>query len=136
MLQQNPNGFFLMVEGASIDKMEHPLDWPRAVYDTIEMDKAIGIARRWAEEHGGETLIVVTADHNHSMSVIGTHTRSINAGRQGNGVYAADFRDADGDGFPDDPDPNRTLFVGWSNHPRLLRRFPIGRPAGFASAYE
>ena len=26
-LQQGPNGFFLMVEGASIDKMEHPLDW-------------------------------------------------------------------------------------------------------------
>jgi alkaline phosphatase len=119
-LQQSPNGFFLMVEGASIDKMEHPLDWQRAVYDTIELDKALGVARRWAEPRG-DTLIVVTADHNHSLSVIGTHTRSINPGRQGNGVYAdagfPDFRDSDGDGFPDDPDPNRTLFIGWSNHP-------------------
>lgn len=130
-LQQNPNGFFLMVEGASIDKQEHPLDWPRAVYDTIEMDQAIGVARRWAEQHGNETLIVVTADHNHSMSVIGTNTRSINAGRQGNGVYAdagfPDFRDSDGDGFPDDPDPDRTLFIGWSNHPDYYDSFRLDR---------
>ncbi|HEY3061112.1 MAG TPA: alkaline phosphatase [Chloroflexota bacterium] len=129
VLQQSPNGFFLMVEGASIDKMEHPLDWPRAVYDTIELDKAVGVARRWAEQHGNDTLIVGTADHNHAMSVIGTNTRSINAGRQGNGVYAdagfPDFRDSDGDGFPDDPDPNRTLFIGWSNHPDYYDNFRL-----------
>src|SRR5262249_2696637 len=120
VLEQNSNGFFLMVEGASIDKQEHPLDWQRAVWDMIEMDKALGMAKRWAAARG-DTLIVVTADHNHSMAVVGIHDRDKGKGRDGNGVYDAagfpNFVDSDGDGFPDDPNPRRTLFMGFSNHP-------------------
>jgi alkaline phosphatase len=108
------------VEGASIDKQEHPLDGPRAVYDTIEFDQAIGVAKRWAARRD-DTLIVVTADHNHSMSIVGTHDRRKAAGRAGNGVYATagfpTYVDGDGDGFPDDPNPDVQLFFGWSNHP-------------------
>jgi alkaline phosphatase len=119
-LEQHHDGFFLMVEGASIDKMEHPLDGPRAAYDTIEFDQAIGVARRWAGRRD-DTLIVVTADHNHSMSIIGTHDRRKAAGRAGNGVYAAagfpTYADTTGDGFPDDPNPEIGLFFGWSSHP-------------------
>lgn len=120
VLEKKENGFFLMVEGASIDKQEHPLDGPRALYDTIEFDKAIGIAKKWAEEHG-DTLVVVTADHNHSMSIVGTHDRRENQGRPANGVYGdagfPTYVDANGDGFPDDPNPEVGLFFGWSNHP-------------------
>lgn len=120
VLEKNRNGFFLMVEGASIDKMEHPLDGPRVGYDAIEFDKAIGVAVDWAKRRD-DTLIVVTADHNHSMSIIGTHDRSDGDGRQANGVYAdADFptyADSNGDGFPDDPNPEVQLFFGWSSHP-------------------
>ena len=119
VLEQDKNGFFLMVEGASIDKMEHPLDGPRGTYDTIEFDQAIGVARRWAAGRN-DTLIVVTADHNHSMSVVGTHTRA-EAGRAGNGVYAdagyPTYADTDHDGFPDDPNPDVQLFFGWASHP-------------------
>jgi len=128
VLEQSPNGFFLMVEGASIDKQEHPLDWQRAVWDTIEMDKALGLAKRWAARRG-DTLIVVTADHSHSMSVVGTHDRDRGSGRAGNGVYDGagfpNFVDSDGDGFPDDPNPSRTLFIGWSNHPDHHDAFQI-----------
>ncbi len=128
VLEQNPNGFFLMVEGASIDKQEHPLDWQRAVWDTIEMDKALGLAKRWAARRG-DTLIIVTADHNHSVSVVGTHDRERGSGRAGNGVYDGagfpNFIDSDGDGFPDDPNPSRTLFIGWSNHPDHHDAFQI-----------
>ncbi|ASW57330.1 alkaline phosphatase [Plantactinospora sp. KBS50] len=120
VLKDSRDGFFLMVEGASIDKSEHPLDGPRAVYDAIEFDQAIGVAKRWAA-HRDDTLIVVTADHNHSMSIIGTHSRAKAAGRAGNGVYAdagfPTYVDHDGDGFPDNPDPDVQLFFGWSNHP-------------------
>lgn len=122
VLSRRDEGFFLMVEAASIDKMEHPLDGPRATYDTIELDQAIGIAKRFAEEHG-DTLVVVTADHNHSMSIVGTHSR-LEEGepdRERNGVYAdagfPTYVDSDGNGFPDDPDPEVQLFFGWSNHP-------------------
>ncbi|MDO5627294.1 MAG: alkaline phosphatase [Mobilicoccus sp.] len=123
VLSKRKEGFFLVVEGASIDKMEHPLDGPRAVYDAIEFDKAVGIAKKWAEESGEETLIVVTADHNHSMSIVGTHDRreKNDPDRQGNGVYGdagfPHYADSDGDGFPDNPDPDVQLFFGWSNHP-------------------
>jgi alkaline phosphatase len=130
-LEQNANGFFLMVEGASIDKQEHPLDWQRAVWDTIEMDRALGVARRWAEPRG-DTLILVTADHNHSMSVVGIHDRDKGQGRAANGVYDAagfpNFVDSNGDGFPDDPNPSRTLFVGWSNHPDHRDDFELALP--------
>ncbi|WP_432536820.1 alkaline phosphatase [Kineococcus arenarius] len=125
VLEQNDKGFFLMVEGASIDKSEHPLDGPRAVYDTIELDQAVGVAKEWAKDRG-DTLIVVTADHNHAMSIAGTHsvpkdTADDEPARQANGVYAdagfPTYVDADGDGFPDDPNPDVQLFFGWSNHP-------------------
>ncbi|MBB3661706.1 alkaline phosphatase [Prauserella sediminis] len=120
VLEDSEDGFFLMVEGASIDKMEHPLDGPRAVYDAIELDQAVGVAKKWAEGRD-DTLIVVTADHNHSMSIVGTHDRRDAEGRDGNGVYGdADYptySDEDGDGFPDDPNPDVQLFFGWSNHP-------------------
>ncbi|WP_432545755.1 alkaline phosphatase [Kineococcus sp. SYSU DK004] len=122
VLEKNRDGFFLMVEGASIDKMEHPLDGPRAVYDTIELDQAVGIAKEWAAGRD-DTLIVVTADHNHAMSIAGTHTLSAEGepARQKNGVYQdagfPTYVDSDGDGFPDDPNPDVQLFFGWSNHP-------------------
>jgi alkaline phosphatase len=120
VLERNRDGFFLMVEGASIDKMEHPLDGPRVGYDTIEFDKAIGVAVEWAKRRD-DTLIVVTADHNHSMSIVGTHDRRDGAGRQANGVYAdasfPTYVDSNGDGFPDDPNPEVQVFFGWSNHP-------------------
>lgn len=121
VLEKNDNGFFLMVEAASIDKMEHPLDGPRAVYDTIELDQTLQLVRDWAADRD-DTLIVVTADHNHAMSIVGTHDRNADAdGRDGNGVYGnagfPSYADEDGDGFPDDPDPDVGLFFGWSNHP-------------------
>lgn len=120
VLQRNDNGFFLVVEGASIDKMEHPMDGPRAIYDTIEFDQALGVARQWAEDRD-DTLIVVTADHNHSMSIVGTHETESDDERDANGVYGdasfPTYEDTDGDGFPDDPQPSVALFYGWSNHP-------------------
>ncbi len=70
-LSKNPDGFFLMVEAANVDKMSHPLDWDRAVVDTIEFDKAVGVAREFAAKNP-DTLIVVTGDHTHGVSIIGT----------------------------------------------------------------
>lgn len=125
VLEQRKQGFLLVVEGASIDKMEHPLDGPRAIYDTIEFDQAIGVAKRWADVRGEDTLIVVTADHNHSMSIVGTHSKRDDGtkepDRERNGVYGdagyPTYVDADRDGYPDDPDADVQLFFGWSNHP-------------------
>ncbi|MEO8597769.1 MAG: alkaline phosphatase [Candidatus Solibacter sp.] len=64
--------FILMVEGASIDKQSHPNQAAGTIWDTIEFDKAVGVARAWAAKRQlKDTLIVVTADHDQSMSIIG-----------------------------------------------------------------
>ena len=64
--------FILMVEGASIDKQSHPNQAAGTIWDTIELDKSVGVARAWAAKRPGkDTLIVVTADHDQSMSIIG-----------------------------------------------------------------
>ncbi len=62
LLDSNENGFFLMVEGACIDKFSHDNVFEGATMCTSEFDKAVAAALKFAEEDG-ETLVVVTADH-------------------------------------------------------------------------
>jgi alkaline phosphatase len=78
-LSSNPNGFFLMVEGSNSDVLQHALDWPRATWDAIEMDMAVGKAKAWAKQKG-DTLVIVTADHAHSNSTYGTFNLEKGAG--------------------------------------------------------
>ena len=64
-------GFFLMLEGASIDKMNHPQDAERALGEFIDFDNAVGLALDFARARG-DTLVLVTADHGHGFDVYGT----------------------------------------------------------------
>ncbi|MCU0346306.1 MAG: alkaline phosphatase [Saprospiraceae bacterium] len=59
--QQEP-GFFLMVEGSQIDWGGHANDSEYIISEMIEFDNAIGAALEFAKRDG-ETLIIVTADH-------------------------------------------------------------------------
>ncbi|OYY08058.1 MAG: alkaline phosphatase, partial [Polynucleobacter sp. 35-46-11] len=58
VLSKNPNGFFLMVEAALIDKFNHPLDWERAAFDTIMLSNAVQVAKDFAKNNP-DTLIIV-----------------------------------------------------------------------------
>ena len=62
ILSQDEDGFFLMVEGACIDKHSHSNDIENMMLSTYEFDKAVGAALEFAEEDG-ETLVIITADH-------------------------------------------------------------------------
>lgn len=70
-----PNGnqpFFLLVEGASIDKQSHSAHAAGTIWDVIEFDKAVGVGRAWAEARPfADTLLVVTADHGQTMTIAG-----------------------------------------------------------------
>lgn len=140
-LSKNENGFFLMVEGACVDKQLHVLDWQRAAYDNIELDKAVGLARKFSQENGNDTLIVVVADHAHGASITGTyHELDGKTGREAVRTYAAagfpTFEDVDGDGYPDNPDPSVTLAVQFANHPdtNVDYRFkPVPTPPALAT---
>ncbi|XP_049810196.1 membrane-bound alkaline phosphatase-like [Schistocerca nitens] len=73
ILQKDPNGYFLFVEGARID-MGHHNNWVhKALDETIEMSEAVQLAVDMTNE--ADTLIVVTADHAHTMSVSGYPAR-------------------------------------------------------------
>ncbi|WP_378953008.1 alkaline phosphatase [Pelosinus sp. sgz500959] len=127
VLSKNQNGFFLMVEGACIDKQLHTMDWQRATYDTIEMDKAVGIAKEFAKKQG-DTLVIVVADHAHGASITGTyHELDGKTGREAVRIYGdagwPTFADVDGDGFPDDPNPSVTLAVQFANHPDYYENY-------------
>ncbi len=71
VLSKNEDGFFLMIESGMIDKYTHWLDMERAVYDTIMLDNAVKVARDWVSGRD-DTLILVVADHNHPVGLIGT----------------------------------------------------------------
>lgn len=69
--------FILMVEGASIDKQSRPNHAAGVIWDTLEFDKAVGVGRAFARSRAqDDTLIVVTADHDQSMSIIGVNETS------------------------------------------------------------
>ncbi|WLR95609.1 alkaline phosphatase [Shinella zoogloeoides] len=127
-LSKNPEGFFLMVEAASVDKMSHPLDWDRALIETIEFDKAVAVAREFADKNP-DTLIVVTGDHTHGVGIIGTvdDEKPGTEMREKVGTYDnagfPNYEDKDGDGYPDRVDVSRRLFLAANNGPDHYETF-------------
>jgi alkaline phosphatase len=63
-------GFFLQVEGASIDKQDHATNACGQIGETVAFDRAIGIALDYQEDHP-DTLVVVSADHSHTSQIVG-----------------------------------------------------------------
>lgn len=60
--KRSEKGFFLMIEGSQIDWASHSNDASSVVKEMLDFDAAIGEALKFAERDG-ETLIIVTADH-------------------------------------------------------------------------
>jgi alkaline phosphatase len=62
MLDKDPEGFFLMVEGGRIDHAGHGNSIERNIMETVEFSNAVRAATDWANGRT-DTLILVTADH-------------------------------------------------------------------------
>ncbi len=62
ILNQETNGFFLMVEASQIDWGGHDGDSKYVVEESLDFDRAVGKALDFADKNG-ETLVIVTADH-------------------------------------------------------------------------
>ncbi len=69
-LSQNPNGFFLMVEGSKVDWAAHANDPIGMATDFLAFDRACGAALEFARENG-ETAVVIVPDHGNSGLSIG-----------------------------------------------------------------
>ncbi|WP_028312132.1 alkaline phosphatase [Derxia gummosa] len=110
ILSKNSNGYFLMVEGGRIDHALHGTNAYRAVTDTVAFDDAIKAALGKVDL--SNTLIVVTADHDHTMAFNGY-------GKKGTPIlglnvnYATGRNSLDADGLP----YTTLVFGGGSNRP-------------------
>lgn len=69
LLKHNEKGFFLQVEGASIDKQDHAANPCGQFGETVDLDEAVQKALEFARADGN-TLVIVTADHAHSSQII------------------------------------------------------------------
>ncbi len=62
LLSQDPDGFFLMIEGGQIDWAGHNNDAGVMLHELLQFDDAIRVVMNWARERD-DTLVLVTADH-------------------------------------------------------------------------
>ncbi|GAB1339620.1 alkaline phosphatase [Streptomyces sp. E-15] len=67
--KHSKKGFFLQIEGASIDKQDHAADPCGQIGETAAFDRAVKVARDYAAKHP-DTLVVTTADHGHSSQIV------------------------------------------------------------------
>lgn len=63
LLEDAPKGFFMMVEGGSIDWCGHANDAATNLSEVLQLDLAVREAMKFANRHPDETLIIVTGDH-------------------------------------------------------------------------
>ncbi|WOF23212.1 alkaline phosphatase [Microbacterium betulae] len=77
-LLDGEDGFFLQVEGASIDKRDHAADACGQIGETVDLDEAVQVALSYAQEQG-DTLVVVTADHAHTSQIVGSTPPGLSA---------------------------------------------------------
>lgn len=76
MLKKNDKGFFLLVEGGRIDHAHHKNLAKKALQETLAFEDAIDKALSMVNTD--ETLVIVTADHSHVMTINGYPVRGTN----------------------------------------------------------
>lgn len=123
VLSRNGNGFVAMIEGASIDKQAHLMDTDRWIHDVMEFDRAVAVAKRFAEKNP-DTIVLVTADHECSgAAIIGAATVTASQleadrlqGKNVVGLYeAARFPryTLAADGYPQTTHVDRKMLIGY-----------------------
>ncbi|WP_422055753.1 alkaline phosphatase [Sphingomonas sp.] len=75
LLKDNGKGFFLQIEGASIDKQDHAANPCGQIGETVDLDEAVQAALEFARADG-HTLVIVTADHAHTSLIVGNGSRA------------------------------------------------------------
>ncbi len=139
VLSKQGRPFILLVEGASIDKQSHLNHAAGQIWDTIEFDRAVGAGRAALRRNNhtlSSTLVLVTADHDQSMTILGVTDTTVPGAVQnvrspsaypsapaspvtksratypGESDGFPDYADANGDGYPENTNRFR-LTVGY-----------------------
>ncbi|XP_050712963.1 alkaline phosphatase-like isoform X1 [Eriocheir sinensis] len=112
ILRKNPHGFFLMVEAGRMDHAHHYNMAARALDEVVRLDECVQAAMKHTSP--SDTLLVVTADHSHTITFGGASVP------RGNPVLGLDTEISDLDGKP-----YTTLLYG--NGPGYAQTTPTGR---------
>ncbi len=73
-LSRDEDGYVLMIEGGRIDHAHHGTNAARALEDTDAFDQAVAVALEMTS--ADDTLVIVTADHSHTMTIAGYQKRN------------------------------------------------------------
>ncbi len=137
-LSKNPQGFVLMVEGGRIDHANHYGNAYRALDETISLSSAVRAAVQATSED--DTLIIVTADHSHTLNFVGYPVRGNPILGKVRGISSEDdvpgdlARDGTGQVFTTLTYANGPGNTGASNQqPAGSKRF-LHAPSGFEAA--
>ncbi len=76
--RDNQEGFFLMIEGGTIDVACHANDAATTIAEIIDLDESVKIAYEFYQKYPEETLIIVTADHETGGMVLGAGSSRLN----------------------------------------------------------
>lgn len=129
LLEKNPKGYFLMVEGGRIDHALHETTARKALQDTVAFDQAIKAALDQVKKSDGtlaNTLIVVTADHDHTLVLNGYAQRTGKTTATNPGVVGLLRNYTDGS-IAKDADGKPFTIIGFGNGEN--------RPAGARSTF-
>ncbi|WP_198972725.1 alkaline phosphatase [Xylophilus sp. ASV27] len=138
-LKSNPKGMFLMVEGGRIDHALHETTARKALADTVAFDAALktAIDKMQAIDPGlKNTLIVVTADHDHTLVLNGYAARTGPSSAANPGVLGLLRSYADG-ALAKDTSGNPYTIIGFGNgENRPATRTALSDAQVFASGYH
>ncbi|XP_050074265.1 alkaline phosphatase, tissue-nonspecific isozyme-like [Anopheles maculipalpis] len=90
-LEKYPEGYVLFVEGGKIDLAHHFTKARKSLDETVQLSEAVQVARQLTSPDN--TLLVVTADHSHTMTLSGYAAR-------GNDILGLNSQISDGDKKP------------------------------------
>lgn len=118
LAKNNPNGFLLTIEGASIDKQSHLMDSDRWIEETIEFDRAVKVAQDFAKQNP-DTLVIVTADHEcGGAAIIGASVGTTHTVADVGTYQSAKFPKYSiaADGYPDTTDITGKMLIGYAGN--------------------
>jgi alkaline phosphatase len=124
-LSQDTDGYVLMVEGGRIDHAHHGGNAIRALEDTMAFDLAIATALEMTNPE--ETLIIVTADHSHTLTIAGYAQR-------GNPILGISASGIGGEGGSTGSDGLPYTTLGYANGPGAC--IETGKDADGKPVYE